>query len=81
MPYQHEARAVLEMWREVERQIEGQLPDAADRAFLVAERTRLRIEYNRLIALAEQHHRPTPAPWSEREAAAFELRDVAPVTE
>lgn len=70
MPYKREAEAVLAMWREVERDLDATPPNSDERARLTDEWARLRAEYQRLTELAQEHHRPGPAPWPEREPAS-----------
>ncbi len=62
MPYQREAAIVLEMWREVERALNGAPPNSDEAEELRSEAARLRDEYQRLIAEATRHHRPLPPP-------------------
>jgi hypothetical protein len=65
LPYQREAEIVLAMWREVERDL-GTAPVGSPEAEdLQAEAARLRDEYQRLIALAREFHRPEPPPMPE----------------
>jgi hypothetical protein len=65
VPYQREAEIVLAMWREVERDLGAAVPGSPDAEELQAEAVRLRDEYQRLIALAREHHRPEPPPMPE----------------
>ncbi len=65
MPYQREGEIVLAMWREAERELTAVDGIDVDRAEeLRADVAQLRDVYQRLIALAEQHHRPAPPPMS-----------------
>ncbi|MBA3235455.1 MAG: hypothetical protein H0T59_05610 [Chloroflexi bacterium] len=65
MPYQREGEIVLAMWREAERELTAVDGIDVDRAEeLRADVARLRDEYQRLIALADQQHRPAPPPVS-----------------
>lgn len=66
MPYQREAVVVLEMWRDVERILNAVTPGSDEEEELRAEASRLRDEYQRLIALAREHHRPEPPPFPDR---------------
>jgi uncharacterized coiled-coil DUF342 family protein len=62
VPYQREAAIVLEMWREVERNL-ARVPDDGEEAEeLRAEAARLRNEYQRLLEEATKYHRPVPPP-------------------
>lgn len=65
MPYQREAIIVLDMWRAVERVLITMTPGSDEEEELRAEASRLRDEYQRLIALAREHHRPEPPPFPE----------------
>lgn len=62
MPYQREAAVVLEMWREVERDLACAADGSEEAEELQAEASRLRDEYQRLIDEATKHHRPVPPP-------------------
>ena len=62
MPYQAEAQVVLAMWREIERDLAAAIPGSSEAEALQAEAARMRDEYQRLIALAIEHHRPVPPP-------------------
>ena len=62
MPYQREAAIVLEMWREVERDLGAAIPESAEAEALQTEAGRLRDEYQRLIRLALDQGRPVPPP-------------------
>ena len=62
MPYQREAAIVLEMWREVERDLQSAAAGSVEAEALQTEALRLRDEYQRLVALAREHHRPEPPP-------------------
>ena len=53
---------VLEMWREVERDLGAAVPESAEAERLQTEAARLRDEYQRLISLAMDHGRPVPPP-------------------
>lgn len=63
MPYQREAAIVLEMWRDVERDLAAASAGSDDEERLQSEATRLRGEYQRLVALAKEQHRPEPPPF------------------
>ena len=69
MPYQREAQVVLEMWRDIERQLTEVAEESAEAEELQADAARLRDEYQRLIAAAVEHHRPVPPPFPERDRA------------
>jgi hypothetical protein len=62
VPYQREGEIVLAMWRDIERQLAMAEPESVEAEALQLEAARLRDEYQRLIALARQHHRPEPPP-------------------
>ena len=62
MPYQREAEVVLDLWREVERDLAAAVPGSDEAETLQTEIMRLRDEYQRLVELARQHHRPVPPP-------------------
>ncbi len=62
MPYQREAEVVLDLWREVERELAAAIPGSDEAETLQTEVMRLRDEYQRLIDLARAHHRPEPPP-------------------
>ena len=66
VPYQREAAIVLEMWREVERNLAGASPGTQEEEELQSEAARLRDEYQRLVSLAKEHHRPEPPPFPNR---------------
>jgi hypothetical protein len=65
VPYQREAEIVLAMWREVERNLAAVPPDSPEVEGWEAEVARLRDEYQRLVTLAREHHRPEPPPLPE----------------
>jgi hypothetical protein len=65
VPYQREAAIVLEMWRDVERVLNAVTPGSDEEEELRAEAARLRDEYQRLVALAIEQHRPVPPPFPE----------------
>lgn len=65
MPYQREAMIVIDMWREVERRLESARPGSHEAEALQTEAARLRDEYQRLVTLAREHHRPEPPPFPE----------------
>jgi hypothetical protein len=54
---------VLEMWRDIERDLAAASAGSADEERLQSEAARLRDEYQRLIAQAREHHRPEPPPF------------------
>jgi hypothetical protein len=62
MPYQREAAIVLEMWREVERDLVAAVAGSPEAESLQAEAARLRNEYQRLVRLATEEGRPVPPP-------------------
>jgi hypothetical protein len=62
MPYQREAAIVLEMWREVERDLVAAVAGSPEAESLQAEAARLRNEYQRLVRLATDEGRPVPPP-------------------
>jgi hypothetical protein len=66
VPYQREAEIVLAMWREAERTLAAAPSDSPEVEGLEAEVARLKDEYQRLITLAREHHRPEPPPLPER---------------
>ena len=68
MPYQAEAKIVLDMWREVERQMHDAQIDSAELEYLQAEAARLRDEYQRLVEAALRFGRPVPPPFPEAES-------------
>ena len=61
MPYQREAAIVLEMWREVERDLGAAVPESVEAEALQTEAARLRDEYQHL-RLAKDQGRPVPPP-------------------
>jgi hypothetical protein len=63
MPYQAEARIVLDMWRDIERQLKDAAPGSPELEHLQSEAARLRDEYQRLVEAALEHHRPVPPPF------------------
>ena len=63
MPYQREAVIVLAMWRDVERELANATPGSPEAEDLEADAARLRDEYQRLVAAAQEHHRPVPPPF------------------
>ena len=63
MPYKREAEGVLAKWREVERALADVAPDLPEAHRLMAESTRLRDEYQRLVAEAIANQRPVPPPF------------------
>jgi hypothetical protein len=65
MPYQQLAKAVLEQWRDVERQIAALPPESAEVDDLKLQSYRLREEYQHLVEEAAAHHRPEPPAWPE----------------
>ena len=65
MPYQREAAIVLDMWREVERALRAAPVGSPEAKSLQADASRLRDEYLRLVALAQEHHRPEPPPFPD----------------
>ena len=69
MPYQREAEIVLAMWREVERDLDAADRESEEARRLASEAVRLRDEYQRLIELARQHHRPEPPAFPGRPIA------------
>ena len=68
LPYQREAEIVLDMWREVERDLEAAESGSDQERTLRAEASRLRDEYQRLIHEAKAHHRPVPPELPEVES-------------
>jgi hypothetical protein len=62
MPYHREAAIVLEMWREVERDLAAAEAGSGESEALQTEAARLRDEYQRLIRQAMNHGRPVPPP-------------------
>ena len=62
MPDQREAEIVLAMWREVERGLDSAVSGSPEAEELQGEAARLHDEYQRLVSLARQHHRPEPPP-------------------
>jgi hypothetical protein len=62
MPFAREAEVVLAIWRDVERRLAELPPSAPEAEALQAEIKLLRDEYQRLVALAHEHHRPEPPP-------------------
>jgi len=65
MPYRAEAMIVIEMWRDVERRLADASPGSPDEESLRQEAARLRDEYQRLVGLAREHHRPEPPPLAQ----------------
>ena len=65
MPYQREAEVVLAVWREAERRLATVEPGSVEEEDIVADLARMRNEYQRLIALAREAHRPEPPPFPE----------------
>jgi hypothetical protein len=63
VPYQREAMVVIEMWRAVERDLALARPGSREAESLQIEAARLRDEYQRLVTLAREHHRPEPPPF------------------
>jgi hypothetical protein len=64
MPFAREAEVVLAMWRDAERRL-GELPtESPEREALESEIKLLRDEYQRLVELAQEHHREEPPPFS-----------------
>ena len=53
MPHQGLAAAILEQWREVDRELQAIAADSPELASLRAEADRLRDEYQRLIRAAQ----------------------------
>jgi hypothetical protein len=72
MPYQREAIIVLEMWRDVERQLGKAAPGSVEARQLELEAARLRDEYQRLVKEALRHSRPVPPPFPEEPSARGE---------
>ena len=66
MPYQREAEVVLALWREAERRLAAAEPGSVEEEDIVADLARMRDEYQRLIALAREAHRPEPPPFPEQ---------------
>ena len=58
MPNQGQAQIVLTMWREVERELQTVVAGSAEAEALQADAARLRDEYQRLITLVLEPHRP-----------------------
>lgn len=67
MPYQREAEVVLAVWREAERRLAEVEPGSVEEEDIVADLARMRDEYQRLIALAREAHRPEPPAFPEQE--------------
>jgi hypothetical protein len=65
MPYAREAEVVLAMWRELERSLAQAEPGSPEQEALQADAALLRDEYQRLVALAREHHRDIPPPFPE----------------
>jgi hypothetical protein len=65
MPYEREAEAVVAMWREVERDLQAVDPESEEADLLIEQWARLRMEHQRLTALARKHRRPEPSAWPE----------------
>jgi hypothetical protein len=65
MPYQREAEVVLAVWREAERRLAEVEPGSVEEEDIIADLARMRDEYQRLIALAREAHRPEPPPFPE----------------
>ena len=80
MPYQREAVIVLEMWRDVERVPTSITPGSDEEEELRAEAARLRNEYQRLIAEAENSSSPIasalPGMTGRDDPARNRLRDA-----
>lgn len=66
MPYQREAEVVLAVWREAERRLATVEPGSVEEEDIIADLARMRDEYQRLIALAREAHRPEPPPFPEK---------------
>jgi hypothetical protein len=62
MPYQREAVIVLDMWREVERDLATAVVGSLEAEALQIEAARLRDEYQRLVREATTQGRPVPPP-------------------
>jgi hypothetical protein len=69
MPYQREAEIVLAMWRDVERDLANADSGSDLAEQLRAQASRLRDEYQRLIAEATDHDRPVPPEFPELSTA------------
>jgi hypothetical protein len=65
MPYQREAEVVLAVWREAERRLATVERGSVEEEDVIADLSRMRDEYQRLIALAREAHRPEPPPFPE----------------
>lgn len=65
MPYQREAEVVLAAWREAERRLAEVEPGSVEEEDIVSDLARMRDEYQRLIGLAREAHRPEPPPFPE----------------
>jgi hypothetical protein len=63
MPFAREAEVVLTMWRDAERRLAELPPSSPEAEAMQAEIKLLRDEYQRLVELAREHHRPEPPPY------------------